>query len=126
MTENTISDRLRDIRGRYDELGERLSDPEVYANPELLSRYGREQADLAPAAELAQKLQTIDDDLDVYTSMIESGLTGSDLEDARAESRRLRAAWTETIETARQLLLPRDPNDERNVIVEVRAGIYRR
>src|SRR6185437_2325452 len=122
MTENTISDRLRDIRGRYDELGERLSDPEVYANPELLSRYGREQAELAPAADLAQKLQTIDDDLELYSNMIDSGLTGSDLEDARADSRRLHAAWTETIETARQLLLPRDPNDERNVIVEIRAG----
>ncbi len=122
MTENTISDRLGEIKRRYDELGERLSDPEVFTNNDLLSRYGREQAELQPAAALAQKLHTIEDDIALYTDMTEDGLSGGDLEDARGELRRLRAAWTETVETARQLLLPKDPNDERNVIVEVRAG----
>ncbi|MGH2344395.1 MAG: peptide chain release factor 1 [Chloroflexota bacterium] len=122
MTEQTISERLRDIRRRYDELGERLSDPEVFSNSELLSRYGREQAELGPAAALAQKLRTIEDDTALYTNMAGDGLSADDLEDAKAELRRLRAEWTDTVETARQLLLPKDPNDDRNVIVEVRAG----
>jgi peptide chain release factor 1 len=122
MTEQTISDRLRDIRRRYDDLGERLSDPEVFTNSELLSRYGREQAELAPAAALAEKLRTIEDDTALYTDLAGDGLSADDLDDAKAELRRLRAEWADTVEAARQLLLPKDPNDERNVIVEVRAG----
>jgi peptide chain release factor 1 len=122
MTEQTISDRLQDIRRRYEDIGARLADPEVFTNTELLSRYGREQAELAPVAELAQKLQAIDEDIALYTDMAGDGLSGDDLEDARDELRRLRSAWTDTVEAARQLLLPKDPNDDKNVIVEVRAG----
>ncbi len=122
MTEQTISDRLRDIRRRYNDLGERLSDPEVFTNSELLSKYGREQAELAPAAALAEKLQTVEDDTALYTDLAGDGLSAEDLDDAKTELRRLRAEWAEIVEAARQLLLPKDPNDERNVIVEVRAG----
>ncbi len=115
MTEQTISERLADIRRHYDVLGERLADPAVFSNSELLSKYGREQAELAPVAEYAQALKKIDDDIALYSELAEDGLAGTDLADARAELRRLR-------EAARQMLLPRDPNDDRNVIVEVRAG----
>lgn len=122
MTEKTISDRLREFKQRSDEVGELLADPKVFSDTELLSRYGREQAELQPMVTLAQDLQKIEDDIALYTDMTEAGLSGADLEDARSELRRLRGAWGETIETARQSLLPKDPNDERNVIVEVRAG----
>src|SRR5260370_36329872 len=122
MTEQTIRERLADIRRHYDVLGERLADPAVFSNSELLSKYGREQAELAPVAEYAQALMKIDDDIALYSELTEDGLAGTDLEDALAELRRLRTLRAETIEAARQMLLPRDPNDDRNVIVEVRAG----
>jgi peptide chain release factor 1 len=122
MTENTIADRLIDIKRRYDELTERLSDPQVFSNTELLSTLGREQADLTGLAEIQDELTQIDGDLALYSEMVESGLEGPDLEDARAELRRLRNSRSERLETARQMLLPKDPNDDKNVIIEVRAG----
>jgi peptide chain release factor 1 len=122
MTEQTITEKLRDIQEHYHALSLRLADPEVFSNSELLSRYAREQAEIAPLASLAHDLRQIDDDLALYSAMTEDGLEGSDLEDARAELRRLRGRRADALEEARQLLVPRDPNDDRNVIMEIRAG----
>jgi peptide chain release factor 1 len=122
MTEQTITERLQDIRAHYDDLSARLADPAVFTNSELLPRYAREQAEIEPLASLAHTVQQIDEDIALYSAMTEDGLEAGDLEDARAELRRLRARRTEALEEARQLLVPRDPNDERNVIVEIRAG----
>jgi peptide chain release factor 1 len=122
MTEDTIADRLADIKRRYDELTVRLSDPDVYTNTDLLSTYGREQSEIEALAGLADAVSNADGDIALYTELAESGLEGSDLDDARSELRRLRSARSDLLETARQRLLPRDPNDDKNVIVEVRAG----
>jgi peptide chain release factor 1 len=122
MTENTIADRLLDIKRRYDELTAKLSDPAVFSNTEMLSTLGREQADLTDLAGIQDELTRIEGDIALYSEMVESGLEGSDLEDARAELRRLRTLRSERLELARQMLLPKDPNDDKNVIIEVRAG----
>jgi peptide chain release factor 1 len=122
MNDDVLIDRLAEIGRRYDDLSVRLADPAVFGNSELLTRYGREQAELAPAADTYHALRKIDEDIDLYTEMTRDGLGEDELEEAKAELRRLRAVRADTLDEARQLLLPRDPNDERNVIVEVRAG----
>jgi peptide chain release factor 1 len=122
MTEDTIADRLADFKRRYDELTSRLSDPAVFSDNSLLTTYGREQSDVTPYAELFDVLHGLDGDIALYDEMVESGLEGADLDDARSEVRRLHAERSELLERARQLLLPKDPNDDKNVIVEVRAG----
>src|SRR5271165_7193740 len=111
MTEQTISERLQDILAHYDELSAQLADPEVFTNSELLPRYAREQAELAPLATLAQSVQQSDDDIALYSEMTEDGLDGSDMDAARAELRRLRAHRAAALEEARLLLVPREPND---------------
>jgi len=122
MNEDTIAARLADFKRRHDDLSARLSDPSVFTNSDLLSTYGREQSDIAGFVDLHDKLQQIEADLDLYEELVESGLDGPDLEDARAELRRLRVARGDLLERAREMLLPKDPNDDKNVIVEVRAG----
>jgi peptide chain release factor 1 len=122
MTENTIADRLVEFKQRYDDLTSKLSDPQVFSDSALLTTYGREQADITPFAQLCDELYKIDGDIALYTEMADDGLEGPDLEDARAELRRLRGARADLLERARLMLLPKDPNDDKNVIVEIRAG----
>ncbi|HWE60295.1 MAG TPA: peptide chain release factor 1 [Chloroflexota bacterium] len=122
MTDDTILERLAAIGRRYDELATQLADPAVFSDGQLLSRYGREQAELQPVVAAYQELRRLDDDIALYTEMSEDGLDDAAQEEARAELRRLRALRGTRYEEARQLLLPRDPNDEKDVIVEVRAG----
>lgn len=122
MTDDTIVDRMAAIARRHDELATHLSDPAVFSNGELLSRYGREQSELQPVVSAYQELRRLAEDIELYTTMGDDGLDEASAEEARGELRRLRAARATRLAEARQLLLPRDPNDDRNVIVEVRAG----
>ena len=122
MTEDTIVERLAAIDRRYSELGSLLSDPEVFSDNQLLTRYGREQAELEPVATAFQKLKQFDEDIELYAAMTESGLDDATDEEARAELRDLRSRRATHYEEARQMLLPKDPNDDKDVIVEVRAG----
>jgi peptide chain release factor 1 len=122
MTENTIADRLAEFKQRYEELTEKLSDPSVFSDSTLLTTYGREQSEITAYADLYDQLVKLDGDSELYAEMVESGLEGPDLEDARAELRILRGSRSDLLEHARQLLLPKDPNDDKSVIVEVRAG----
>ncbi len=122
MTGDIIAERLEAFKRRHDELNVKLSDPKVFSDSGLLSSYGREQAEIAPYAELFSKLEAIDGDIALYDELAGSGLEGADLDDAHGEARRLRAERADLLERARLMLLPRDPNDDKNVIVEVRAG----
>ena len=122
MNGDVIAERLEAFKRRHDELTRLLSDPEVISDSSLLTLYGREQSEIAPFAELCDQLIAIDADIEFYEEMVERGLDDADLDDARAEVRRLRTARADLLEGARLLLLPKDPNDDKNVIVEVRAG----
>jgi peptide chain release factor 1 len=122
MNESTIADRLADFKLRHDDLTAKLSDPAVYSDMDLLTRYGREQSEIAGFAELDGRLRGLEADITLYQEMEEAGLEAPDLDDARAELRRLHAVRADLLETARRQLLPKDPNDDKNVIVEVRAG----
>jgi peptide chain release factor 1 len=122
MTDDTILERLVAIERRYDELTQQLADPAVYSDSQLLSRYGREQAELQPVVSALHELRRIDEDIDLFTAMTEDGLDEQALEEARVELRAARERRSTCYDRARQLLLPRDPNDDKDVIVEVRAG----
>jgi peptide chain release factor 1 len=122
MTEDAILDRIRAIQHRYDELNRLLSDPAVFTDTALLSRYGREQSDIEPVVAALSRLQELDGDIELYTAMTEDGLDEAALEEARQEVRSLRARRVAQFEHLRQLLVPRDPNDDKDVIVEIRAG----
>jgi peptide chain release factor 1 len=122
MTEDTILDRVQAIRQRYDELNHLLADPSVLSDSHLLSRYGREQSDLEPMVAALHRLEALDGDIAFYTAMTADGLDDAGLEEARQEVRALRARRMAQFEDLRRLLLPKDPNDEKDVIVEIRAG----
>ncbi len=114
-------DRLDHVIVRYEELERLLADPEVLRTPGRLQEYGRELAGL-------QELVTVARDYRQATRQLAEArelLTGDDPElaaMAAEECAALEGRQAELEERLHVLLVPRDPNDERDVIVEVRAG----
>ena len=114
-------DRLREAEARYEELSRLLSTPEVANDPARLQELGREMARLDPIVAAFRTWSGLRDQLAAATEM-----TTDPDEEVRAMARDEVAEVEARLATVdadlRALLVPRDPNDDRNVIVEVRAG----
>ena len=115
-------DRLDDLLARYEEVMAELGDPGVAQDPSRFAKLMKEQSDLLPLVEAYQDYRRNQQTIEDSVSM---------LEDERDEE--MRAMLKEELSEAREqadgleqrlkiLLLPKDPNDEKNVIVEIRAG----
>ena len=112
--------KLAAIEAKYSQIEARLNAPETYGDPELVAALNREQAELQPLVETYRAY------LMAKSSREEAELLLSDPEmKALAQEELLQAkADMERLEGELQiLLLPRDPNDGKNVIVEIRAGV---
>ena len=115
-------DKLATLEERFVLISEKISDPEVIADQETWRKYCKEHSDLTPIIEKYRELknakQTIEDDREMLSSPQDKEFEEMiRLEMAEAE---------EKVETATEelkiLLLPKDPNDEKNVIMEIRGG----
>ena len=114
-------DRLREAEARYEEISRQLSTPEVATDPGRLQHLGREMARLEPVIVAFRAWSDVREQLAAATGML--GDTDEGVRDmARDEVAALEARQVALDEELRELLVPRDPNDDRNVIVEVRAG----
>jgi peptide chain release factor 1 len=114
-------DRLAELESRYEEIGRQLSTPEAASNPAQLAELGRELSRLEPIVTGLREWRTVRDELAATRSMADD----PDAEMramAREELERLDARATELEASLRLQLVPRDPNDDRNVILEIRAG----
>ena len=114
--------RLHDMRQRFDEISAELSKPEVASDPESLQKYGREQAEMAEVVSLYERYLDVDRELAETTAMLEDGLDDDMRAFVRDEMRRLEADKESIFGDLKELMRPRDKNDDRDVIVEVRAG----
>ena len=115
--------KLAEIAAQYDELQAELSRPEVVADPNEIRRLGKELARLEPTVEAYRRLTATRDELAGARELRDTA--GADDEMAamaRDEIARLEADETRLLDELKLLLLPRDPNDDRDVIMEVRAG----
>jgi peptide chain release factor 1 len=115
--------KLAEIAAQYDDVQARLATPEVTGDPNEIRRLGLELARLQPTVEAFRKLEATREELDGARELRDSGDGDNELRAmARDEIDRLEADEARQLEDLRVLLLPRDPNDDRNVILEVRAG----
>jgi peptide chain release factor 1 len=114
--------KLLEVAGQYDALGEELSRPEVVSDPAALRRLGRELARLEPVVEAFRRLQATRSELAGARQMREAETDEELRTMAREEVERLAADESRLVDELRVLLLPRDPNDDRNVIMEIRAA----
>jgi len=116
-----IDAKLLEIAGQYDALNAELSRPETSSDPAALKRLGKELSQLEPVVSAWRELQAARKELAEAREMRDSG--DEEMHDlAQEEVRRLEGREVELIEGLRLLLLPRDPNDEKSVILEIRAG----
>jgi peptide chain release factor 1 len=115
-------DRLAEIEKRYDELTHLMAQPEVATNPEQLAKYAREQIDLEPLVSTYRQYRTVERELAEAEALLDEESDEAMRRLAREESEALKDRRQQLAEAIKRLLLPKDPNDERNVIVEIRAA----
>ena len=115
--------RLREVVSQYEDVQAELATPEVSLDPERIRNLGRELARLEPVVEAFRALETTRTELAGAREMRESGDADAELKAMVAdEIERLTAEEDRLLEEMKVLLLPRDPNDDRDVIMEIRAG----
>jgi peptide chain release factor 1 len=115
--------RLRDVVSQYDDVQAKLATPEVSRDPDQLRTLGRELSRLEPVVAAFQSLEATRGELAGAREMRESGDADPEMKSMIAdEIARLTADEDRLLEDLKVLLLPRDPNDDRDVILEIRAG----
>ena len=117
-----LLERLSSIHDRRMEVSKRLADPDIIADQKRFVQMNREYRDLQPIDEAFERYKRLYEELTGAEQMLRSEKDPDMLEMARAEQEDLRARLEAMDEEVRMLLVPKDPNDDRNCIVEVRAG----
>ena len=116
-----MRDKLESVEARYAELARRLSEPAVQAEPAKYREHAKALAELEPLVERFREFKTLDQQLREAQEMVKGG--DSELASlAREEIGQLEPRHQQLLDEMKVLLLPRDPNDEKNVLLEVRAG----
>ena len=113
-------DQLKSLALRLEELETQLAQPETYADPEKLAKLTKEQKDLTPIVDKYRRLQEADRELAGLTDLL-SDPECRDL--ARAEYDGVKAQRESLEEELKLLLIPKDPMDDKSVILEIRAGV---
>ncbi len=113
-------DKLKSVARRLDTVVEQLADPAVYSDREALMKLSREQKELQPVVEAYRALVACDETIEQAMEM----LSDPELRElAQEELQEAKSRREELLEEIKLLLLPRDPNDNKNVVLEIRAGI---
>ena len=112
---------LKNVEERFDELTRLLSDPSVASDPRRLRDLSKERSQLDPTIRVLNEYRRIHKTLHDDRDALASG-DAELAEMARAEIPELEARLTSLEAELQKLLVPRDPDDDKNVIVEVRAG----
>jgi peptide chain release factor 1 len=113
--------RLRQALQRAEEVGQALADPAVARDPAKLQSFGREHTRLAPVVRLAERLARLEREL-ADARELAAETDPELLALARADLTRLPPEIAAVSEQLQELLLPRDPHDDRDAIMEIRAG----
>ncbi|MDQ6971519.1 MAG: peptide chain release factor 1, partial [Mariprofundaceae bacterium] len=118
-----MNTRLDDILFRKEELTSQLANPSTASNPKEYARLSREYSEIEPVAEVVVRLKQVELQINENQDMLEDPDCDDDMREmAGLDLDSLRAEVDELQEQLKVLLLPKDPNDKRNVILEVRAG----
>ncbi len=113
-----LGDKLTEMARRYDDLGAQLGLPEVVRDPARLRDIGKQRARLEPAVEGFRELHKIEGDIEEAISL----LAEEKDDELVAELSRMEKRRDELILILEEELAPRDPDDDRDVILEIRAG----
>ena len=116
-----MDDKLQEIEHRFDRLTADLGDPAVLGDPARVRDTAKERAQLEPLVEAFRELKRVREEMRGNEALL-ADADPEMREMAKQELPASRARLAELEEKVKILLVPKDPNDERNVIVEIRAG----
>lgn len=115
-------DRLEDLLRRYEEIMNELNEPSVTANQDRFRSLMKEQSDLTPLVEAYKEYKKVKQDAEDSMIMLESESDEEMRELLKEENSEAKRRIQELEQEMKILLLPKDPNDDKNVVVEIRAG----
>lgn len=116
-------DKLELVEERYEELNRLMAEPAVATDPVRLAEYAQEQAEIESLVQTYREYKSVLDELAQTQSMLQDDGLGEDMRELVAEEiETLKKRRTELEHQLQMMLLPKDPNDEKNVIMEIRAG----
>jgi peptide chain release factor 1 len=119
MADRTLLDKLAGIEERYEELERLIADPANLNDYEKVAEYAQERSELQDIVDQTRAYRQALDELDQAEALLDDPDMG---ELARDEVRRLEEAIPAMEAALRRMLLPKDPRDNKNVIMEIRAG----
>src|SRR5258707_9352246 len=115
-------DKLEQIEARYEELTNDLSSSELLSNPSAYGKTAKQHRSLGEIVEKYRAWKAVNDELTGARELMEHAEDEEMRELARVEIETLQAQLQQADSDLKLLLIPRDPNDEKNVILEIRAG----
>lgn len=115
-------DKLEFIEGRYLDLSEKVADPEVINDQKLWQKLMKEHAEITPIVEAYKEYKQIREGIAEAKEIIADGDDEELRELAKMELPDMETRFEELAVELKKLLIPKDPNDEKNVILEIRAG----
>ncbi|MEC5424452.1 peptide chain release factor 1 [Virgibacillus sp. C22-A2] len=115
-------DRLQSLENRYNKLNEMLSDPEIINDTTKLRDYSKEQSGLEDVVQAYREYKEVSSQLKDAKEMLEDSLDDEMHEMVKAEIAELVGNKTDLEEKMKVLLLPKDPNDDKNVFMEIRGA----
>jgi len=117
-----LRSKLDSVEERYEQITAELGKPEVASDPAVYQKTAKARAELEPVVSKYQELKSVLNQLSGAREMVKEGEDEELKALAQEELEHLETEKTRLTEEVKLLLLPKDPNDERNVIVEIRAG----
>lgn len=114
-------EKLKDIERKFNEIEEKLSDPEIISNMEEYKKYTKEYKNLSPVVEKYREYVSYQRDKEDGEEVLAEG--DEDMRElAEEQIKTAKESMEVCFEELRILLLPKDPNDDKNVIIEIRGG----
>lgn len=115
-------EKLQSVEDRYLQLNEWLSDPDIVNDPDKLRDYSKEQSDLEETVQTYRSYKQTMEELDEAKTMLNDNMDDDMQQMVDDEVEELSRKQEELEEHLKVLLIPKDPNDEKNVIVEIRGA----
>ena len=115
-------DKLSGIEERFKELETKIADPEVIADQEQWRALCKEHSDISPIVAKYREYRALNDNIEEAKELLASGLDKDEKDMITEEIDITKVRIEEVTEELKILLLPKDPNDDKNVIVEIRGG----
>jgi peptide chain release factor 1 len=120
--DNSMKGKLEGVEARYEDLAYKLGDPSVIGNASEFQKTAREHSKMGPVVDKFREYKRVETEMADVRAMLDGQLEPEERDLFQQEYTELKAQEAQLTEELKVLLLPRDPNDDKNIIIEIRAG----